>query len=186
MDIQPKKVTNVRRVPRHQKQFRMMLLVVLVGFIAVWCSAESYAYTNLQVLLPGENSAPGTTTGKTGSPRTQTVGIPFNVQVRACDDSWYTDPTVTNLVLLGSTDESATLPGSTMLVSGEVQLVVVLNSAGSFTFSATDESDPTIPEATSAFIDAYAVQGFEFSRISQKNQLYLHTLQKYLQEKQHI
>ncbi len=147
-----------------------MLLAGLVGLIAVMGSADSFAYTKLQVLLPGETADPGTTTGKTGSARTQTVGLPFNVRVRACDDAWYTDPTVTNVVRLGSTDESATLPGPTSLVAGEVQLTVVLNSAGTFTFSATDDSDGTIPEAVSTTVRAYAIQGFEFSSINQKNQ----------------
>jgi hypothetical protein len=47
---------------------------------------------------------------------------------------------------------------------------VTLNASGNFTFSATDDADATIPEATSASINATALQGFEFSRINQKNQ----------------
>jgi hypothetical protein len=168
MDIQPKKVTTVRRVPRHRGLVRMAVLGVFLGILAV--SADSYAYTKLQVLLPGETAAPGTPTGKIGVPRAQTVGLPFNVLVRACDDSWNTDSSVTNLIRLGSTDESATLPGSTALVAGEIHLTVVMNAGGSFTVSATDESDPTIPEAVSSVVLVYAIQGFEFSRISQKNQ----------------
>ena len=53
-DIQPKKVTAVRRVSRHHTRIRMMVLMGLVGLMAVWGSADSYAYTKLQVLLPGE------------------------------------------------------------------------------------------------------------------------------------
>jgi hypothetical protein len=49
-------------------------------------------------------------------------------------------------------------------------LAVTFNAAGSFTVSATDESDPTVPEATSANATAYVLHGFEFARISQKNQ----------------
>jgi predicted RNA-binding protein with TRAM domain len=128
------------------------------------------AYTQLQVLLPGESVAPGTATGKTGTPTAQTVGIPFTVMVRACDASWNTDPTVTNVVALTSTDASASLPSQTALASGEIELTVTFNAAGSFTVSATDESDPTVPEATSANATAYVLQGFEFARISQKNQ----------------
>ncbi|UCG53502.1 MAG: hypothetical protein JSW58_08090, partial [Candidatus Latescibacterota bacterium] len=154
----------------HRRWFHMVVLMGIVGLIAVLSVADSYAYTKLQVLLPGEMAAPGTATGKTGTPMAQTLGIPFNVTVRACDNAWNTDPTVTNLIRLGSTDESATLPGPTALVTGEVELVVVMNSAGSFTVSATDDSDPTILEATSAFVEVHAVQGFEFSRINQKNQ----------------
>ncbi|UCH82886.1 MAG: hypothetical protein JSW50_10450 [Candidatus Latescibacterota bacterium] len=154
----------------HRRRIDMVALVSIVGLMVLLSSADSYAYTKLQVLLPGETAAPGTPSGKTGAPLAQTLGIPFNVIVRACDDSWNTDPTVTNIVRLGSTDESATLPGPTALTAGEVELVVVMNAAGSFTVSAVDDSDPTIPEATSTLVDVYAVQGFEFSRINQKNQ----------------
>jgi hypothetical protein len=142
---------------------------MLVAALLMVASAAS-AYTQLQVLLPGESPAPGTATGKTGVPVAQTVGIPFTVTVRACDDNWNTDPTVTNVLALTSSDASATLPGPTSLVGGEVMLSVTFNAAGSFNVSATDESDPTIPEATSASTTAYALHGFEFARINQKNQ----------------
>jgi hypothetical protein len=51
-----------------------------------------------------------------------------------------------------------------------VNVSVTLNATGSFTFSAADESDPTIPEAVSSLVTATALQGFEFARINQKNQ----------------
>jgi len=170
MDTQPKKVTTVRGYLEHHGHVRMFVWVGIVGLIVALGAADSYAYTKLQVLLPGESAAPGTASGKTGAPMAQTLGIPFNVIVRACDDTWNTDPTVTNLIRLESTDASATLPGPTALTAGEIELVVVMNSAGSFAVSASDDSDPTIPEAGSALVQGYAVQGFKFSRISQKNQ----------------
>ena len=39
-------------------------------------SALAQTYTKLQVLLPGESPAPGTGTGKSGAPQSQTVGVP--------------------------------------------------------------------------------------------------------------
>ncbi len=142
-----------------------LLVCVSAGF-----DTAAAAYTRLQVLLPGETPAPGTVTGKLGTPRSQTVGIPFTVTVRACDASWNLQTMVTNIVALNSTDESATLPGPAALAGGVASFSVTSNAAGSFTFTADDQSDPTIPEATSAFVDVYEVHGFEFSRISQKNQ----------------
>jgi hypothetical protein len=47
---------------------------------------------------------------------------------------------------------------------------VTLNASGNFTFSVTDDADPTIPQATSGSVNATALAGFEFSRINQKNQ----------------
>ena len=76
-------------------------------------------YTRLQVLLPGETAAPGTSTGKTGTPRAQTAGVPFTVSVRACDNTWVTDATVTNVIALLSSDASATLPAPVQLVNGQ-------------------------------------------------------------------
>ena len=150
----------------------MIVALCAALFVSLFAGldAASAAYTRLQVLLPGETAAPGTVTGKLGTPRAQSVGIPFNVTVRACDATWHLETTVTNIVALNSTDESATLPGPTALAGGVATLTVTCNAGGSFTFTADDQSDPTIPEATSAYVSVYAVHGFEFSRISQKNQ----------------
>jgi hypothetical protein len=127
-------------------------------------------YTKLQVLLPGESPAPGTGTGKSGAPQSQTVGVPFNVTVRACDSSWNLVTTVTNSMTLSSTDGSASLPGAFSLSSGTKTVQVTLNAAGSFTFSAKDNSDATIPQATSSSVAVMLLQGFTFSSITQKNQ----------------
>jgi hypothetical protein len=98
------------------------------------------------------------------------VGSSFTIRIRACDASWNTVTTITDVVSLASTDASASLPGPLSLIAGELTLSVTLNAAGNFTFSATDETDPTIPLATSALVNVTALQGFEFSRINQKNQ----------------
>jgi hypothetical protein len=127
-------------------------------------------YARLQVILPGETAAPGTESGKTGSPHTQTVGVPFTITVRACDDDWNTVETVTNIVEINSSDESATLPSPSSLYAGELHVTVTFNAAGYYTFSAEDLSDGTIPLATSSSVNSIVVQGFEFSRINQKNQ----------------
>ena len=73
----------------------------LVLGIAAFGSAAALAgpYSRLQVLLPGESAAPGTTTGKTGTPNRQTANVPFTVTVRACDSGWNLVPTTTNAVL---------------------------------------------------------------------------------------
>ena len=145
-----------------------------LGFVAAdWAAPRTAAagpYTKLQVLLPGESPAPGTGTGKSGAPSSQTVGVPFMVTVRACDNTWNTVTSVTNAILLTSTDASASLPPSFVLSGGVATAQVTLNAAGSFTISADDNSDPTIPLATSSSVAAMLLQGFEFSTINQKNQ----------------
>src|SRR5262249_48278877 len=46
------------------------------------------ALAKLQLLVPGETAAPGTATGKTGTPSGQTAGTAFNVTVNAVDANW--------------------------------------------------------------------------------------------------
>src|SRR5262249_36855216 len=51
-------------------------------------SVNAGAFVKLQLLAPGEISAPGTATGKTGTPSAQTAGTAFNVTVNAVDANW--------------------------------------------------------------------------------------------------
>jgi len=157
------------------KNIRSTFLALAAGLFVTMITMTpteglAQTYTQLQVLLPGESAAPGTGTGKLGAPIQQTVGIPFTITVRACDSQWNTVTSVTNVVSITSSDASASLPPNTSLVAGTTDLSVTLNAAGSFTVSATDESDGTIAQATSANVTSLLLQGFEFSRINQKNQ----------------
>ena len=152
--------------------FRIIMTILCAGLLGVAVlagPAMAQTYTKLQVLLPGETVAPGTPSGKTGAPTAQTAGVPFTVTVRACDDSWNTVTSITHVVSLSSSDVSASLPGPRQLASGAAELVVTLNAGGSFTFTASDESDPTVPEAVSAHVASMVLQGFRFNTISQKH-----------------
>lgn len=151
------------------RSFLTLLAALLIPLVLA-ARAEAGPYSRLQVLLPGEIPAPGTASGKSGSPQQQTVGTPFDVTVRACDATWYPVTTVTNLVALTSSDESASLPAPQSLLLGERIFTVTLNAGGSFTFTADDLSDPTIPDAVSSSVSALLLHGFEFARINQKNQ----------------
>ncbi len=131
--------------------------------------AQAQTYTKMLVLLPGETAAPGTPSGKTGAPAAQTVNVPFTVRVMACDASYNIVTSITHVVSLTSSDESATLPPNTQLVNGQTELTVTMNAAGSFTVTASDESDPTIPDATSSYVTIMALYGFLFSDIAQKH-----------------
>ena len=127
-------------------------------------------YTRLQILLPGESPAPGTSAGKSGTPRAQTVGVPFDVTVRACDTSWNVVTTVTDAIQILCSNASATLPAPAQLVAGQRVFTVTLNAAGTFTLQAHDQTDATIPDGASAAVSALVLQGFVFSGIAQKNQ----------------
>ncbi|HQQ59958.1 MAG TPA: SdrD B-like domain-containing protein, partial [Kiritimatiellia bacterium] len=119
-------------------------------------------FAKLQVLVPGETAAPGTPTGKTGTPLAQAAGIPFPITVNAVDANWNLDGAVTDTVHLDTTDPNATLPPDADLVGGTATFNVTLNSMGSWTFTATNVTDGTKASDISSPVpvNAPVVQGF--------------------------
>jgi hypothetical protein len=108
-------------------------------------------FTKLQVLMPGETAAPGTPTGKTGTPTPQLVGVEFNVTVRSVDDDWYPVASGDTIDILTSTDPSVSVPPFvTPLVGGTVDIPVTFFTAGNQTITATDATDPTKTAGTSS------------------------------------
>ena len=73
------------------------------------------AFTQLQLLVPGETTAPGSASGKTGTPNAQFIGTGFEVTVNAVDAYWNLIDTVSDTVGLSSSDTSATLPARSRL-----------------------------------------------------------------------
>ncbi len=152
--------------------FRLLTMTVL-AFATVTLHAAAAAagpYSRLQVMLPGESPAPGTPSGKTGTPRAQVVGVPFDITVRACDDTWTTVTSVTNAMRILASDASATLPPNAQLVAGQRTFTVTFNAGGTFNVFAHDLTDATIPDGASAAVSALVLDHFEFSGISQKHQ----------------
>jgi hypothetical protein len=138
-----------------------------IALAASLCASPAAAgpFSRLQVLLPGETAAPGTSTGKTGTPRNQTANIPFTITVRACDNQWNLVNTVTDAIQILATDPSATLPPATQLQAGTGTFAVTLNAAGNFNFQAHDQSDITIPDGASASVRTQVLMGFRFSTL---------------------
>ncbi len=96
------------------------------------------AFARLQILAPGETTAPATVTGKTGTPSPQFVGVPFNATVNAVDEFWNFVSGVTDTVGITSSDGTATLPLDAPLVGSTRTFAVALNTLGPFTITATD------------------------------------------------
>jgi len=111
-------------------------------------------FVKLQVLLPGEVAAPGTTTGKTGTPTAQSLSVPFNITVNAVDAVWNVVTAVTDTVDIASSDTMATLPPDAALANGTGQFSITLGTAGGSTITATDVTDPTKTPNTSATVQA--------------------------------
>jgi len=146
-----------------------VLMAALAG--TLWAaSALAGPYVRLQVLLPGESAAPGTASGKTGTPRAQTEGVSFTLTVRACDSGWNLVTSVSDVIQILTSDGSAALPPDAALSSGTRSFAVTFNAGGAFTVFAHDQNDNTIPDGASAPVTAIVLQSFAFSQINQKNQ----------------
>ncbi len=112
--------------------------------------------TQLQVLLPGETNAPGTATGKIGTPIPQSTSTPTTVTVNAVDANWNI-VSVSDSVHITSSDGSAFLPNDESLVNGTVTFSgangLLFQSQGSQTVTATDTATgTTIAPGTSSAV----------------------------------
>jgi len=130
-------------------------LVFLPSSVAGGSSAGYFrllqqTFTKLQLLMPGETAAPGTPTGKTGTPTAQQVGVPFDVTVNAVDNTWHLITSASDTVHITSSDSTAALPNDAPLVSGTATLSVTFNAQGTFTVTASDASDATKAASTGA------------------------------------
>src|SRR5206468_11921141 len=94
------------------------------------------AATKLVVLLPGETAAPGTATGKTGTPLDQTAGtaITNGIVVSAVDANWNVVSSSTANVTLTTTDSNATIADDNGGSTGNMTLVSGTRTLSSLTF----------------------------------------------------
>src|SRR5207248_11236346 len=70
------------------------------------------AFAKLQLLVPGETAAPGSVSGKTGTPTSSTAGTAFNITAKAVDNFWNGVNTITDTVGITSSDANAGLPAN--------------------------------------------------------------------------
>src|SRR4029078_1474835 len=110
-------------------------------------------------LLPGESAAPGTASGKTGTPTAQSAGSSFNLPVNAVDTNW--NPVgSTDTVGITSTDPNATLPSNAALVAGTKTFSITPKTAGTPPSTATDATDgaksPNTSPATTISAGSFA------------------------------
>src|SRR5260370_36996884 len=98
-------------------------------------------FPKLQILAHEETAAPGTSSGKTGTPSGQPAGTAFNVTVNAVDANWNLINTISDTVGITSSDGNATLPANAALAAGTRAFSVTLKTIGSATVTASDISD---------------------------------------------
>src|SRR5207244_9498171 len=94
------------------------------------------AVAKLQLLLPGESAAPGTSSGKTGTPTAQTAGtgLTNGVLVNAVDGNWNVVSSATPNVTITSSDGNAAIADDNGAAAGNMTLAAGTASLSSFTF----------------------------------------------------
>jgi hypothetical protein len=114
------------------------------------------AATKLQVLLPGETAAPGTVTGKTGTPLPIQAGVPFDITVNAVDDTWQVVSYLSDTMHFTTTDANAYPPNDTALVNGTLTItgVFYFMTPGSWTITAADVATGSTLTGTSSAMTA--------------------------------
>jgi hypothetical protein len=115
-----------------------------------------YSFTQMQVLLPGETNAPGTVSGKTGTPTLPvTAGLTYvYVTVNAVDSSYHiVHGVLGDTIALTNPDTTGTTPVDASLAGGTVTFGPLLfNTPGSYAITATDISNTNIPTALSSSV----------------------------------
>ena len=146
---------NVSPIAQGGARWALIPAASLPGSSASYFALINRAFTNLQVLLPGETNAPNTATGKIGTPDPVSLGAggTINVTINAVDSTYHIVTTAPgNMIALGCTDSTATLPTPAALVNGTVTEQVTFVSTGSFTVTATNVTNVSIPTATSSSV----------------------------------
>src|SRR5439155_1752264 len=99
------------------------------------------AFSKLQILAPGETTAPGSSNGKTGTPATQTAGTAFSVTLSAVDANWNVVSNISDTIGITSSDSNAALPANTALINGTKTLSVTFKTTGASTLTASNLTD---------------------------------------------
>jgi hypothetical protein len=115
-------------------------------------------FTKLQILLPGETAAPGTPTGKTGTPVAQTQYVPFAIRVNAVAEDWSPMTRVRDAITFTSTDPDVLVPPNNTpleeftanLADGTITLEIDMGTAGVHTLTASNASNAAITADTSS------------------------------------
>ncbi len=110
-------------------------------------------FSQLLVLLPGESSAPGTLTGKSGTPTQQNTHDLVSVTVVAVDSQFYPVGGSSDSIKLTSSDTQAILPNPLSMTNGTVTFSTFLfQTDGTQTITATDTTSTNIPAAISSSV----------------------------------
>ena len=116
------------------------------------------AYTQLQVLWPGETNAPDTATGVIGTPTPVNANDIVNVTINAVDSTYHIVNVSGDQIIASSGNDANVIWNGdntnpyTTLSGGTAQGTLVIVAPGSYTLTLEDSSNTNIPPATSSSI----------------------------------
>jgi hypothetical protein len=112
--------------------------------------------SKLQVLLPGESAAPGTASGKTGTPTAQVSGVAIvnNVRVNAVDADWNVIGGAAADVAIGSSDVAAAIADDNGAAGGNLTLAAGSGTLSSFVFGTGGGSQTVNASDVAAVLNA--------------------------------
>ncbi|MHB9154077.1 MAG: RHS repeat domain-containing protein, partial [Endomicrobiales bacterium] len=127
----------------------------------VWVNANGPV--KLLAMLPGESHAPGSPTGKNGTPSARTAGISFLTTVYGCDAYWNYVPSETSLIHMVTTDNFGNAPADQALNQGQIVFNNTLYTASTHTITLNDLDAPSMasyvtPQFTVVSSDAVKLQ----------------------------
>ncbi|UCG50448.1 MAG: hypothetical protein JSW58_09545, partial [Candidatus Latescibacterota bacterium] len=108
-------------------------------------------FERVQAVVPGQSPLPGSVSGVTGTPASQSAGQSFVVHVFATDTYWNPVPSG-DVVRLTSSDAAASTPVSGALNNGYREFTISLGTVGTQTLSVSDQTDGSIQGMTTAGI----------------------------------
>jgi hypothetical protein len=100
-------------------------------------------FARVQIVVPGQAPAPGSVSGATGSPATQSAGQVFNVDAYGTDAYWNQVPTA-DVVRITSNDPQASTPVTGALTNGFRRFTLSLGTVGTQTLSVSDQTNGSI------------------------------------------
>src|SRR5262249_51220912 len=99
------------------------------------------AFAKVLVLAPGESVAPGTTSGRSGTPTDQSINYAFSCTILACDPWWNPVGGVSDMVHLASNDPLAQIGPDVAMADGRASIDVRLATGGWQQITVTDVSN---------------------------------------------
>jgi hypothetical protein len=118
------------------------------------------SFKKLLAIVPGQDPAPGSVTGYTGSPASQSANQSFSVDIYGTDSYYNTVPT-SDVARITSSDGAAS-PVSGALTSGYRRFSFTLKTVGTQTLTVNDQTNGSITGMTTQGIPVFANSAAKF------------------------